>query len=159
VHDAYERNLGPNHPHTLACVNNLAAVARAQNDKKLAVDRSRAAFLALRDKLGEDHPHTLAAQTNLAISSAESDDLVTAANEIRDAAERTGRVLGSDHPDALRARANEILIKRASGDADSSVGLETASELLTRTLGDNHPALTALGQGRYLHRTVDPHPF
>jgi MinD-like ATPase involved in chromosome partitioning or flagellar assembly len=160
VRTAYRASLGPTHPHTLVCENNLAAVARALGDHTEARNLAQIATRELANVLGPDHPYALAALMNLAICSAEIGDQQAAHETIDDAAARIDRVLGSDHPDTLRCLANRALIRRVSdpdsADGDEIRGLELA---LGRRLGSDHPAVRALRDGRYLHRTIDPHPY
>ena len=60
--------LGPDHPDTLASMNNLASsyCAAGQNDRALQALRGDAGVQ--KAKLGPDHPDTLTSMNNLAIS-------------------------------------------------------------------------------------------
>lgn len=162
VRHAYQTALGAGHPHTIACVTNMAAVTRALDDADRALELARAAAKDFDDALGPKHPYTLAALTNLAICSAEVGDVATATAAIDDATTRALEVLGEGHPDALRCRANRALISRL-GAADARWADEEAEVLGLLSdadvLGERHPAVEALRQGRLLHRTIDPHPF
>ena len=72
--------------------------------------------------------------------------------------ERTARALGDDHPDVARCVANLVLMRRALHGAAPEEHQE-ALRRLTAALGPTHPAVEALRERRYLHRTLDPHPF
>jgi hypothetical protein len=48
-------------------------------------------------------------------------------------------------------------MRLAAGQSASDDG--DAGDRLTHALGKSHPAVTALEEGRYLHRMLDPHPY
>ena len=176
VRDAYDRNLGPRHPHTLVCVNNLAMVARFQaalaeaegSPRALAQAReargealtlATASAAGLAEVLGKDHPYTLAAETNVAICTAEAGDVEAGIALMVPLAQRGAAILGPEHPDSLRAFANEALMKRMLGHSDEEPVIARLRNTLAARLGESHPAVQALTLGRLLHRVVDPHPF
>ncbi|WP_432828424.1 FxSxx-COOH system tetratricopeptide repeat protein [Dactylosporangium sp. CA-092794] len=153
VRDAYAGRLGPTHPHTLVCENNLSAIERARGDLDAATAAAETACAGLATALREDHPFLLAARVNRTIYRYESGDEASAAAEAEALAEHTRRVLGDKHPDTRRAQANASLMRRGGG-ADPEVVADLAA-----ALGTNHPAVTAVREGRPLHRVLDPHPF
>ncbi|WP_433617249.1 FxSxx-COOH system tetratricopeptide repeat protein [Dactylosporangium sp. CA-139114] len=158
VEAAYSVSLGRHHPHTLACLSNLGAIARAREDFDVAERFAFRASTAMESVLGADHPYTLAARLNLAVAKAERDDPNAALDLIAQVFERQRRVAGPDHPDTLRCEANLALIRRTLGIGDEAV-LADVLDRLGQALGDSHPAVVALHQRRHLHRVLDPHPF
>ncbi|WP_433384635.1 FxSxx-COOH system tetratricopeptide repeat protein [Actinoplanes sp. CA-142083] len=154
----YRDRLGEHHPHTVACVNNRAAVTRAIGDPGGARDLARQAGEGLEKMLGADHPYTLAARMNQAIFAAEYGAVPEAYEMLEPLAERTDHLLGPEHPDAARCAANLVLMRR---DLYGSTPEEEQAALgrLAAALGPTHPAVEAMRERRYLHRTLDPHPF
>jgi MinD-like ATPase involved in chromosome partitioning or flagellar assembly len=147
---AYESEVGPRHPYVLACANNRAVVCRATDNLPFARSLIGEADRGTREVLGPDHPHTLAVRANLAIFHAEDGDLATAREIAADTAESSLRRLGPMHPDVLRCQANlAMMTGEWSGVLDR----------LDAVLGAQHPAVDAAREHRYLHRTIDPHPF
>ena len=64
----WEAKLGPDHPHTLASRNNLAAAYFAAGRYAEAIALHEATLKLMESKLGPDHPHTLASRNNLAVA-------------------------------------------------------------------------------------------
>ncbi|GIJ57375.1 FxSxx-COOH system tetratricopeptide repeat protein [Virgisporangium aurantiacum] len=159
VRSAYQNTLGRSHPHTLVCVNNLAAIARADHDYSRAYDLAKEAFDEMREVLTADHPYTLASQMNLSIVLAEQDERELALELSRDAAVRLLDTLGPDHPDTLRCEANLAIILTNLGRDEPMAREGQVLERLARRIGARHPATDALRDRRFLHRTIDPHPF
>jgi MinD-like ATPase involved in chromosome partitioning or flagellar assembly/tetratricopeptide (TPR) repeat protein len=159
VRRIYDDNLGRQHPHTLVCVNNLAMVARAGEDRSQARSQALEAAVGMRDVLGEGHPYTLAAETNVAICTAEAGDVEEGLELMIPLARRSIDILGADHPDALRSLANEALMRRMLGQAEAELSLNRLRGTLAARLGGAHPAVDAINRARLLHRVIDPHPF
>ncbi|WP_033357417.1 FxSxx-COOH system tetratricopeptide repeat protein [Dactylosporangium aurantiacum] len=156
VRTEYTRLLGSTHPHTLVCDNNLSAIERARGDLDAALAAAEAACAGLTDALHDRHPFLLAARMNRAIILHEQDRAEEAVAIAGPVAALTAEVLGARHPDALRARANATLMEPADGTraADPQVVADLAA-----ALGEAHPAVKALQEGRFLHRVLDPHPI
>jgi MinD-like ATPase involved in chromosome partitioning or flagellar assembly len=154
---AYGASLGLRHPHTLVCLNNLAAAHRAKGDLIKGLTFARKAARELGEVLGSTHPYTLAAELNLSVLHAETGELRTAMQTIEPTLRTHREVLGPDHPDTLRCAANRALMRLAAGQSASDDG--DVGDRLTHALGKSHPAVTALEEGRYLHRMLDPHPY
>jgi hypothetical protein len=55
--------------------------------------------------------------------------------------------------------ANLVLMRRFLHGATAPDDHQEALRRLTAALGPTHPAVEALRERRYLHRTLDPHPF
>jgi MinD-like ATPase involved in chromosome partitioning or flagellar assembly/tetratricopeptide (TPR) repeat protein len=159
VGNAYEQNLGPNHPHTLVCQNNLAMVVRAMNDPHRALRMVRGAASALGEVLSPRHPFVIAARMNVGITTAEAGDPETALDIVREVSELSIAVLGEDHPDTLRCHANQALLLARLHRHDPGFSVTERINRLAQRVGDNHPAVGALREGRLVRRIIDPHPF
>ncbi|XVU30246.1 FxSxx-COOH system tetratricopeptide repeat protein [Actinoplanes sp. CA-054009] len=150
VEAAYRRSLGDTHPYTITCRSNRAAAARATGDLAAARRLAEQAAHEFGRRLGDDHPSTLAARTNLAVVRAETGAVDDARALIEPVVARLAELLGPAHPDAVRAAADLALMR---GDPAAM------TPRLTAALGPTHPAVLAFREGRYLHRTLDPHPY
>ena len=64
--EGYERTLGPDHPDTLASINNLAILIEAQGKPQEAEPLHRRALEGYEKAMGPEHPSTLASLNNLA---------------------------------------------------------------------------------------------
>ncbi|WP_127500973.1 FxSxx-COOH system tetratricopeptide repeat protein [Actinoplanes solisilvae] len=154
----YRAGLGPSHPHTLACLVNRSAAARVAGDPTSALRMAREAAEGLGDGLGAEHPYTLAARMNLAVFTAELGAVSEAYALIVPVVESIERVLGAAHPAAAAAAANLSLVETDIKGHDAARERD-AVRRLRDALGDVHPAIETAREGRYLHRTLDPHPF
>ncbi|MFF5077778.1 FxSxx-COOH system tetratricopeptide repeat protein [Actinoplanes sp. NPDC000266] len=150
VEAAYRRSLGDTHPYTITCRNNRAAAARADGDLTTARRLAERAAREFGERLGENHPSTLAARTNMAILRAETGAVGDARALIEPVVAALGTLLGPAHPDTVRAAADLALM-----DGEQPAAMAG----LVAALGDTHPAVRAFREGRYLHRTLDPHPY
>ncbi|WP_344505146.1 FxSxx-COOH system tetratricopeptide repeat protein [Dactylosporangium maewongense] len=153
VRAAYASLLGPQHPHTLVCENNLSAIERALGNLDAALVAAEAACEGLTAALHDRHPFLLAAQMNLAVILYENGRVEEAVALALRVADLTADALGVRHPDALRARANASLT-----DSPTGVDPQVLADL-DAALGDRHPVVKAVQEGRLLHRLLDPHPF
>lgn len=110
----YEHLLGPSHPNTLICVNNLAVLARRGGapDTRALAERAVAAMKA---GLGPEHPNTLRASANLANVRADAGELADAADLEREAIAGLSEAVGGGHPDTLAVKANLAATLNSSG--------------------------------------------
>ena len=131
-----ERTLGPDHPNTLATLNNLAEAYRASGKLTEAIalfERVRDARIA---KLRPDHPDTLATLNNLAAT-------YLYAGRVREAIALLERVrdarLFPDHPDNLTTLDNLAVAYRASGRLTEAIALfERIRDARIAKLGPDH---------------------
>jgi cellulose biosynthesis protein BcsQ/tetratricopeptide (TPR) repeat protein len=156
---AYERRLGPDHPHTLACWVNLAAALRFTGQYEEALTVIRPAVDGFTAVLGEEHPYTLAARTSAGVLLADASDLDEAERLETSTVEALEHVLGSDHPDTLRSRANLALTRSQRGDHAAAAERAAVIDQIMVLLGDDHPTVVTLREGRRLMRSLDPQPF
>jgi hypothetical protein len=106
---AYEQQLGPQHPYTLCCVNNLSTYLRKlgrRDEAPRTAQRSHSGFLTL---LGEEHPYTLSAAANVANSLADEGEYDRAEELERNAARKLAEILRPDHPDVLAIESNRSI--------------------------------------------------
>jgi hypothetical protein len=155
---AYERSLGPNHPHALVCRVNLAAALRQRLEPEQAATEISAARDGLERVLGPEHPYTLAAEMVDGVLLADRGDYDKAAELQVHVFGALARVLGTMHPDTLRARANLLLTRADLGD-DTADDLRRAVGQLELLLGAGHPTVATLRKTRRLLRALDPQPF
>ena len=102
VRDARIAKLGPDHPDTLATLNNLAAAYQAAGRHAEAIalfERVRDAQIA---KLGPDHSDTLGTLTSLAEAYSSAKQLDKSMALLVDVLRRKEAKLGADHPATLK---------------------------------------------------------
>lgn len=138
--EARERTLGPEHPDTLTCLNNLALCLNDSGDIEGAVDLNRRAFEARVRTLGPEHPETLNSLNNLASCLFEQSHLQAAIHLHRRALEVSERTLGPEHPNTLISFTNLAECLRQQGDLQGAAQFHRRGlEARERTLGPEHP--------------------
>ncbi len=153
------RVLGPEHPNTLASVNNLALLYWRQGRYREAEPLYRRALEAKERVLGPEHPDTLASVNNLALLYQSQGRYREGEPLYRRALEAKERVLGPVHLDTLRSVNNLALLYQSQGRYGEAEPLyRRALEASERVLGPEHPdtltlvnnlALLYESQGRY----------
>jgi tetratricopeptide (TPR) repeat protein len=142
------RLLGPDHPDTLASVNNLAIACQEAGRKAEAVRLHERALAGRVRALGPEHPDTLASRNNLAIACQEVGRKAEAVRLHERALAGRERVLGPDHPDTLASRNNLATAYQQMGwaaEAISSFRRALAGRELV--LGPDHPDTLASRNG------------
>jgi tetratricopeptide (TPR) repeat protein len=140
--------LGPDHPDTLASVNNLAIACQEVGRKAEAVRLHERALAGRVRALGPEHPDTLASRNNLAIACQEVGRKAEAVRLHERALAGRERVLGPDHPDTLASRNNLATAYQQMGwaaEAISSFRRALAGRELV--LGPDHPDTLATRNG------------
>jgi len=138
--EALERVLGPEHPHTLTSVNNLAQLLNAQGNYGAAEPLYRRALEARERVLGPEHPDTLTSVNNLAELLRTQGDYGAAEPLYRRVLEARERVLGPEHPDTLNSVNNLAVLLNAQGNYGAAEPLyRRALEARERVLGPEHP--------------------
>jgi tetratricopeptide (TPR) repeat protein len=140
--------LGPDHPDTLASVNNLAIACQEVGRKAEAVRLHERALAGRVRALGPEHPDTLASRNNLAIACQEVGRKAEAVRLHERALAGRERVLGPDHPDTLASRNNLATAYQQMGwaaEAISSFRRALAGRELV--LGPDHPDTLASRNG------------
>ncbi|MBB5112544.1 hypothetical protein FHU28_002383 [Micromonospora echinospora] len=145
LHESAAHQLGPEHPDTLATLNNLARWRGVMGDAAGAAAAFAELLVVVLRVLGPDHHGTLMTRDNLARWRGEAGDAAGAATAYEGLLEDRVRVLGSDHPDTLATRDNLARWRGESGDAaGAAVAYADLLVDVLRVLGPNHPGtLTA----------------
>ena len=154
------RDLGEDHPDTLAAASGLAISLRAAGEYQAARELEEDTLARRRRVLGEDHPDTLASAAgladslravgghpgtvtsadNLALSVTRRDEHQAARELAEDTLARRRRVLGEDHPDTLTTASGLAISLRVVGERQA--GRELEEDTLARrrrVLGEDHP--------------------
>jgi tetratricopeptide (TPR) repeat protein len=142
------RLLGPDHPDTLASVNNLAIACQEAGRKAEAVRLHERALAGRVRALGPEHPDTLASRNNLAIACQEVGRKAEAVRLHERALAGRERVLGPDHPDTLASRNNLATAYQQMGWAAEAISsFRRALAGRERVLGPDHPDTLASRNG------------
>jgi tetratricopeptide (TPR) repeat protein len=140
----YEKVLGPEHPHTLISVSQLASVLADQGKYEEAEPMQRRALQGREKVLGPEHPHTLTTLHNLAFTLKQLRRVPDALSLLKKCADLRNQVLGRHHPHAISStnalRAWETPPSQSSGSQQP------------RTLLDNPPPSPTSG-----HASDDDH--
>ncbi len=140
MRDAQVAKLGPDHPHTLITLDNLAAAYRDAGRLPEAIalfERVRDARIA---RLGPDHPDTLTTLNNLALAYRDAGRLPEAIALFERVREAMIARLGPDHPDTLTALDNLAGAYRAAGKFREAIALyERVRDARIARLGPDHP--------------------
>ncbi|MEV4310352.1 tetratricopeptide repeat protein [Nonomuraea sp. NPDC049624] len=140
LHATCLRDLGPDHPDTLAIRGNVAGWRGRAGDVAGAAAALAELLTDMERVLGPDHPATLATRTNLAGSRGQAGDVAGAAAAFAELLTDMERVLGPDHPDTLAARHNVASARREAGDvAGAAAAFEELLADRSRLLGPDHP--------------------
>jgi hypothetical protein len=139
--------LGPEHPHTLLAMSNLARTLYVQGDLAGARALQERVLEARLRLIGETHQDTFAAMGNLATTLHAQGDLAGARVLQERVLEASQRVLGESHFVTFTVMSNLALTLKAQGDLPGARVLqERALEASQRELGAEHPdSLKAMG--------------
>jgi hypothetical protein len=171
------RDLGEDHPDTLAAASNLAVSLRAvgglpgtltsfpgslasslhRGEQQAARELDEDTLVRRRRVLGEDHPDTLASASGLAISLRAVGERQAARELNEDTLARRRRVLGEDHPDTLAAASNLVGALFELGEYQAAKELnEDILARRRRVLGEDHPDTGASAAFAIFLRTPRP---
>ncbi|MFG2387000.1 tetratricopeptide repeat protein [Streptomyces avermitilis] len=153
------RQLGPEHPDTLASRHNLAYWTGEAGDAAGAARTLAELLTDQRRIMSDDHPDTLATRHNLADLHGAAGDPAGAVAELSELHGWCIRVFGDEHPDTLAVRHGLAYWTGEAGDAAGAA--RTLAELLTdqrRIMSDDHPDTLATrhGLGRWQGEGGDP---
>ena len=139
-----QRDLGPEHPATLAARNNLAVVLQSQNKNVEAESEHKSVLKTQQRVLGSDHPSSLISRGNLAAAFAAQGRHAEAEAEHRAVLDFRTRALGPDHPATLASR-NSVSAELAAQGKYAEAEIETRAVLRfqERVLEPEHPDLLA----------------
>ncbi len=134
------RELGDEHPDTLASLGSLGALLYDQGKYADAEPLLREALEASRRTLGNEHHSTLTSINILGTMLQDQGKLAEAEPLLREALEGFRSTLGDEHPSALASINNLGLLLYSQGKyADAEPLWREALEVSRRTLGDEHP--------------------
>ena len=132
--------LGPDHPDTLATMNNLAAMYEKAGKLDLAVPLYDETLKFRQAKLGADHPDTLTTMGNLALAYTYAGKLDLAIPLQKETLKLKKTKLGPDHPGTLSTMNNLAMAYEKAGKLDLAMPLyEETLKLRKAKLGPDHP--------------------
>jgi MinD-like ATPase involved in chromosome partitioning or flagellar assembly len=159
VLEGYEQLYDPDHPFRLATLNNLAIFTRLVGQKTEARELSEEATGRFGQTLGARHPYTLSSQINLANTLFDMTHFTEAVRIDEEVWRTLTIVLGVENPDTLAVAANLVVSRRTTGDlAGARVVYDQTFDISRRTLGDTHPNVLALRDGRRLNCDISLPP-
>jgi DNA-binding SARP family transcriptional activator len=133
------RELGADHPDTLATLHNLAAAYKDAGKLPEAIKLFEQVKSALVAKLGADHPDTLATLNNLAVAYQDADKLSEAIKLLTQVRTATVAKLGADHPATLTALNNLAAAYKAAAKLSEAIKLlEQVKAAQVAKLGADH---------------------
>jgi tetratricopeptide (TPR) repeat protein len=134
-----EASLGPEHPDTATCLDNLAGLLKEQGDLAGARPLYEHA-LAIREKvLGPEHFSTATSLNNLALLLTDQGELARARPLFEHALAITTKELGPEHPDTATSLNNLALLVKHQGDLAGARPLyERALAIREKVLGPEH---------------------
>ena len=143
----HQQTLGPDHPDTLASVNNLALSLQNQGKLSEAEPIYKITLETTIKVLGPDHPATLNVMLNLASLLQDQGKLTEAEPLCRAVFENRVKVFGPDHPDTLSSTNNLASLLQDQGKlSDAEPLYRTVLEARMKLLGPDHPdTLTSMG--------------
>ncbi|KAJ7463935.1 hypothetical protein FB451DRAFT_452408 [Mycena latifolia] len=134
------RELGKDHPHTLAAIGNLAIIYKTMGELSKAVELEKVVLNKHRELLGEDHPATLIAMANLAVSYSRMEQFHQAVELEKVVLKKRTELLGEDHPKTLNTMGNLAIGYLYMGQFQQAAELENiVLKKRTELLGKNHP--------------------
>ncbi|WP_327722794.1 FxSxx-COOH system tetratricopeptide repeat protein (plasmid) [Streptomyces sp. NBC_00490] len=140
LHDAWSRQLGPDHEGTLWTATNLARAYDGTQDHERARALDDATLQRRRRLLGDDHPDTLTSAHNLAIRLQALGRYEEALTLSKGTLEVLRRVFGPEHEETLLTAGGLAAALAAVGRVGDAVVLgEETLEVLRRVLGLERP--------------------
>jgi eukaryotic-like serine/threonine-protein kinase len=134
------RELGAEHPMTLASLYHLGRLLYGQGRLAEAEPHLRQALETQRVVLGEEHPDTLASLNQLGFLLYSQGRFAEAEGYLHEALEAKRRVLGTDHRETLGSISNMGSLLFSQGRlTDAEPFFREALEISRRLLGDEHP--------------------
>ncbi len=136
----WKATLGPEHPGTLTCINNLAYAYQDAGKLDLALPLFEQTLKLRQAKLGPDHPDTLTSMNNLARGYYAAGKLDLALPLFKETLKLRQAKLGPDHPDTLATMGNLANAYFAVGKRDLALPLSEETLTLSKAkLGPDHP--------------------
>jgi tetratricopeptide (TPR) repeat protein len=141
---AVERRInGDDHPNTLSCIGNLAALHSFMGNHDLALPLYTEVLVKSRRILGDEDPGTLNSIGNLAIVHSDMgtlEGLDLALPLCKEALAGRRRLLGNTHPDTMASIYNMAILRDDMGEhAEAKTLMREALAGRRRVLGEDHP--------------------
>jgi len=155
----YAKHRGPDHPDTLASMNNLAGTYEALGRQNEALKLREDTLTGRKAKLGPDHPETLKSMQNLANSYHHVGRCADALKLREESLALQKAKLGPDHPDTLKSMQNLANSYHDAGrSADALKLCEETLALRKAKLGFDHPdTLASMNNLAVSYATVGRH--
>ncbi|MGX4654268.1 FxSxx-COOH system tetratricopeptide repeat protein [Micromonospora sp. SCSIO 07396] len=150
---------GARHPYTLVCELNQGVALWDTGTQDEAYAITMAAADGLREVLGPEHPFSMGADNNAAVFTLLSGQPEEGLTRLQAVVARLTAVLGADHPDTLRSLGNVETARQAASGGKVSIGRIRLADRLADRIGQEHPSVVVLRDGRYVRRVLDPHPY
>ncbi|TDB72049.1 FxSxx-COOH system tetratricopeptide repeat protein [Micromonospora sp. KC723] len=150
---------GVGHPYVSVCRNNLAVATWDAGDTAGGAALAGSAAAGLRAALNPRHPFVMAADNNVAVFTVYAGDLETGREQLRDVVARLTDVLGAEHPDTLRSTGNLEVVNQMASGGRVSIGRTRVADRLADRIGQHHPSVLVLRDGRLVRRVLDPHHY
>ncbi|KAF2628861.1 kinesin light chain 1 [Macroventuria anomochaeta] len=154
-----ENALGPEHPHTLTSMNNVALALNGQGKYAEAETMHRETLRLSKKVSGDEHPDTLKSMNNVAQALSNQGKYADAEEMHRETLRLNKKVSGDEHPDTLTSMNNIALALSDQGKyAEAETMHRETLRLRNKVSGDEHPhtltsmdniALALSGQGKY----------
>ncbi len=151
-----EKALGPDHPSTATCLNNLGFLLRAMGDLATARPYLERALAICEKTLGPNHPDTARSLNNLGFLLHDMDNLAAARPYYERALAINEKTLGSDHPHTATSLNNLGALLDSMGDLTAARPYyERALAICENVLGPDHPdTATSLNNLGFLLRAM-----
>jgi len=135
-----EKTVGPNHPNTASCLNNLAQLLQDTNRLKEAEPLMRRALEIDEESFGKDHPNVARDLNNLAQLFGATNRLKEAEPLMRRALKIDEKSFGKDHPDvAIRLNNLALLLKTTGHFKEAEPMYRRALAIDEKSFGKDHP--------------------
>jgi eukaryotic-like serine/threonine-protein kinase len=132
--------LGPEHPDTLASMNNLALTYQDAGRRDEALPLYEETLKLRKAQLGPEHPDTLQSMNNLAFAYRDAGKLDLAVPLLEETFKLRKAKLGHDHRQTLTSMNNLALAYQGAGKLDLALPLfEEALKLFKAKFGPEHP--------------------
>jgi tetratricopeptide (TPR) repeat protein len=135
-----KKELGPEHPDTLASMYDLANTLQNQGKYEAAEDMQRQVLELCQKMLGPEHQHTLASMHSLAKVVARQGKYEAAEDMQRQVLELRQKMLGPEHPDTLASMHSLAKVAARQGKYEAAEDIQRqVLELRQKILGPEHP--------------------
>lgn len=138
--EIHRRKLGPDHPHTLTALGNLALSYDRAERRDQALELYQEMHKRSREILGPDHPHTLNSMSSLAVSYLKAGKVEQALEMNKQVLHLRRKKLGADHTLTLVSMGNLAQNYARAGESEKALALnQEVFELRREKLGPDHP--------------------